>query len=110
MASLRCLCSLLTARWTPSSVARPKLASPVALALILLLALLSNFPSFLRVFVLLETLLLVAGLSLVSFSNASEIASTSGLFSALVVLTLAGTEAALSLALLVSLSLSLQSG
>ena len=68
-------------------------------------ALLTNFLSFLRVFILLETLLLVAGLSLVSFGDGAGYPSASGLFSALVVLTLAGTEAALSLALLVSLAL-----
>lgn len=77
----------------------------MTLALVLVLALGINYLSFLRVFLLLEALLLVSGLSLVSFPDPSEAATSSGLFSALVVLTLAGTEAALSLALLISLSL-----
>jgi NADH:ubiquinone oxidoreductase subunit K len=68
-------------------------------------ALLSNFLSFLRVFVFLEALLLIAGVFLVSSSHSSEAMTTGGLFSALIILTLAGTEAALSLTLLISLSL-----
>ena len=82
----------------------------MGLAFILITALMANYLSFLRVFVLLETLLLVAGLSLVSFTNPSDPSPVEGVFSALVVLTLAGTEAALSLALLVSLSLRLLRG
>lgn len=72
---------------------------------ILLLALLTNFLSFLRVFVLLETSLLVAGAYILSFDIASVSASTGEMFSALVILTLAGTEGALGLTLLISLSL-----
>lgn len=77
------------------------------LSLIMLYGILSNYTSFLRVLMLLEVLLLVTSLFLVSFLDGSEAASTGGSISALVVLTLAGTEAAIGLSLLILLNVSL---
>ena len=78
------------------------------LSLTLLFGLLSSYTSFLRVLMLLEVLLLVASLFLVSFLDGSEATSPGGTISALVVLTLAGTEAAIGLSLLMFLHVSRQ--
>lgn len=69
-----------------------------------------NFASFLRVLMLFEALLLVASLFLLAFVDGSESVGAGGANSALIVLSLAGTEAALGLSLLIHLNLSYSPG
>lgn len=75
----------------------------------LLLALIASLfftnASFLRTLMLFEVVLLVASLTFVSSPHNLQLSSCDNLFSSLVVLTLAGTEAAVGLSLVVYVSL-----
>ena len=78
-------------------------------SILILVALLCSFcfntTSFLRTLILLESVLLTAGLFLVTSTPFLQTPSCSHLFSALILLTLAGTEAAVGLSIVVFISL-----
>ena len=77
-----------------------------AISLIISYGLMLNFASFLRALILLETLLLVASLLLLSFTGGPGV-TNAGVNFTLIVLALAGTEAAVGLSLIMFLKVRL---